>query len=151
MSLISRLRHLMLEAFKTSTNVNPYSHGLTKQKSDITFLQETNSTPKIINDWKFQWRGEMIFSHGSNHSRGVLVLINEQLQYEINNIVIDDEGRYILLEMTIQESPFLLLNLYAPTKLNKQIAFFKKFYLLFKALILIQNVGSSLAEISMFI
>ena len=68
----------------------------------------------------------MIFSHGSNHSRGVLVLINEQLQYEINNIVIDDEGRYILLEMTIQESPFLLLNLYAPTKLNEQIAFFQE-------------------------
>ena len=97
-----------------------------KQKSDITFLQETYSTPEIINDWKFQWRGEMIFSHGSNHSRGVLVLINEQLQYEINNIVIDDEGRYILLEMTIQESPFLLLNLYAPTKLNEQIVFFQE-------------------------
>ena len=48
-----------------------------KQKSDITFLQETYSTPEIINDWKFQWLGEMIFSHGSNHSRGVLVLIND--------------------------------------------------------------------------
>ena len=68
----------------------------------------------------------MIFSHGSNHSRGVLVLINEQLQYEINNIVTDNEGRYILLEMTIQESPFLLRNLYAPTKLNEQIAFFQE-------------------------
>ena len=68
----------------------------------------------------------MIFSHGSNHSRGVLVLINEQLQYEINNVVIEDEGRYILLEMTIQESPFLMLSLYAPTKLNEQIAFFQE-------------------------
>ena len=54
-----------------------------KQKSDITFLHETYSTPEIINDWKFQWRGEMIFSRGVNHSRGVLVLINQQLQYEI--------------------------------------------------------------------
>ena len=78
----------------------------------------------------------MIFSHGSNHSRGVLVLqvINELLKHEINDIVIDEKGRFMLLEMTIQESPF-----------------FKKFYLLFKVLILIQNVGSSLAGISMFI
>lgn len=53
-----------------------------KQKSDITLLQETYSTPEILTDWKFQWRGEMIYSHGSNHSRGVLVLINEQLQFE---------------------------------------------------------------------
>ena len=97
-----------------------------KQKSDITFLQETYSTPEVINDWKFQWRGEMILSHGSNHSRGVLVLINEQLQYEIRNTVIDDEGRYILLDMTIQESPFLLLNVYAPTKPNEQIVFFQE-------------------------
>ena len=51
-----------------------------KQKSDVTFLQDTYTTPEIINDWKFQWRGEMTFSHGSNHSRGVLALINMQLQ-----------------------------------------------------------------------
>ena len=96
-----------------------------KQKSDTAFLQETYSTPAIINDWKFQWRGEMIFSYGSNHSRGVLVLINDQLQYEMGkNTVIDDVGRYILLEMTIQESPSLLLNLCALTKLNEQIVFF---------------------------
>ena len=82
-----------------------------RQKSDRTFLQETHSTPEIINDWKFQWRGEMILSHGPNHSREVLVLINEQLQHEIKTYtVIGNEGRYILLEMTIQESPFLLLN-----------------------------------------
>ena len=59
-----------------------------KQKADITFLQETYSTPEILTDWKFQWRGEMIYSHGSNHSRGVLVLINEQLQFELKNTVI---------------------------------------------------------------
>ena len=79
-SLISRLCHLMLETFETSTSVNQ------KQKSDITFLQETYSTPEIINEWKFQWREEMIPSHGLNHSTGVLVLINEQLQYEIKKI-----------------------------------------------------------------
>ena len=28
--------------------------------------------------------------------------------------------------MTIQESPFLLLNVYAPTKLNEQIVFFQE-------------------------
>lgn len=67
----------------------------------------------------------MILSHGSNHCRGELVLINERLQYEINT-VIDDGGRYILLEMTIQEEPFLLLNLYAPTKLNEQIVVFQE-------------------------
>ena len=97
-----------------------------KQKTGITFIQETYSTLEIVIDWKFQWCGEMFYSHGSNHSRGVLVLGNEQLQFELKNTVIDDKGRYLLLEATIQDSPFLLLNLYAPTKLNEQAAFSKK-------------------------
>ena len=63
-----------------------------KQKTGITFIQETYSTLEIITDWKFQWRGEMFYSHGSNHSRGVLILINEQVQFEFKNTVIDDKG-----------------------------------------------------------
>ena len=95
-----------------------------KQKADIIFLQETYSTPEIITNWKFNWRGEMIYSHGSNHSRGVLVLIHQQFQFELKNSIIDDKGRFILLEVLVQESPFLLLNLYAPTKLSDQSVFF---------------------------
>ena len=43
-----------------------------KQKADITFLQETYSTPEIVKVLKFQWPGDMLFSHDSNHSKGVL-------------------------------------------------------------------------------
>lgn len=42
---------------------------LTKKKSDIIFLQETYSTPGVENHWKSQWRGDVFFSHGSEHSR----------------------------------------------------------------------------------
>ena len=34
---------------------------LTKQNSDIYFLQETYSTEEIENQWKKQWFGDMIF------------------------------------------------------------------------------------------
>jgi len=54
-----------------------------KQKTAIKFIQETYSTPEIITDWKFQWRGELFYSHGSNHSRGVLIFINKQLRFEL--------------------------------------------------------------------
>ena len=86
-----------------------------KQKADIVFLQETYSTPEVVNEWKFQYRGQMFHSHGSNHSRGVLVLINENLQFEVKNLKEDIHGRFVAIEALIQESPFLLLNLYAPT------------------------------------
>ena len=49
------------------------------QKADISFLQETYSTPDVFDSWKFQWPGDMYYSHGSNHSKGVLVLIRIQI------------------------------------------------------------------------
>ena len=44
------------------------------QEANICPLQETYSTKEVENIWKEQWRGEVYFSHGSEHSRGVLIL-----------------------------------------------------------------------------
>ncbi len=66
----------------------------------------------------------MFFSHGSAHSRGVLVLVKDQLDFNLQSLKMDEQGRFILLEATIQDS-FLLLNVYAPNKSAEQCAFFK--------------------------
>ena len=50
-------------------------HWLSKEKSNIIFWQETYSTPEVENIWKSQWRGDIFFSHGSEHSRGVMILL----------------------------------------------------------------------------
>ena len=41
---------------------------LAKEKSDIIFLQETYSTPKLVDMWKAQWRGDIFFSQGTEHT-----------------------------------------------------------------------------------
>ena len=43
---------------------------LVNADADIFFLQETYSTRDIENIWRKQWKGEVFFSHGSNHSGG---------------------------------------------------------------------------------
>ena len=96
-----------------------------KQKADIAFLQETYSTPEVVNEWKFQYRGQMFYSHGSNHSRGVLVLISETLQFDLISLKEDIHGRFVAIQALVQEAPFLLLNLYAPTKCSEQCDFFE--------------------------
>ena len=98
-----------------------------QQKADI-FLQETYTTPDIENEWKFQWQGKMLFAHGTNHSRGVLILFNSELQFEIKKVLNDNSGRYIYVDVTIQDCPFLLVNLYAPTNSRKQCSFFRRHY-----------------------
>ncbi|KAL9967730.1 hypothetical protein ACROYT_G026020 [Oculina patagonica] len=67
----------------------------------------------------------MFFSHGSNHSSGVLVLVRDNLDFKLESVKADPQGRYILLEAIIQDSPCLFLNIYAPNKTNEQCEFFK--------------------------
>ena len=99
---------------------------LTKQKADIVFLQETYSTFQDENFWKTQWKGRMLFSHGSNHSKGALILVRQGLDFEQKTIECDPNGRFIFLEALVQGSLFLFVNLYAPNKVHEQETFFKR-------------------------
>ena len=54
---------------------------LTKQKADIVFLQETYSSIEDEKFWNTQWKGKMLFSHGSHHSKGTMVLIKQGLDF----------------------------------------------------------------------
>ena len=98
---------------------------LVNSDADIIFLQETYSTRDIENIWRKQWKREMFFSHGSNNSRGVLVLIKDYLDFKIHSTKVDSQGRYIFLEAYIQDSPYFLLNIYVPNKCCEQFLFFK--------------------------
>jgi len=95
-----------------------------KQKVEIAFLQETYRSQEIENRFKLQWWGEILFAHGTNHRKGVLILFSENLQIDIRNVLGDNEGRYIFVEELVQDAPFLLVNLYVPTKNQEQCVIF---------------------------
>ena len=95
------------------------------QEADIIFLQETYSTPDVVDNWKYQWSGEMFYSHGSNHNKGVLVLIRDTLQFELKSVKNDTRGRFVIVEALVQESPVLLINIYAPNKTNEAVDFYE--------------------------
>jgi len=99
---------------------------LIKDRADICFLQESYSTPEVEKIWKSQWKGEMFFLHGMEHSRGVLILIKNSLQFELKTIKVDKNGHFIILEANVQDHPFLFVNLYTPNKTNEQSTFFDK-------------------------
>ena len=98
---------------------------LQKQNADVIFLQETYSSKEIENNWRRQWKGPMFFAHGSNHSCGVLVLIKDGLEFDMKSKLADDNGRYILLDVTVQGSNYILGNIYAPNKTKEQCSFFE--------------------------
>ena len=59
------------------------------------FLQETYSKPGDEIIWKSEWGGDIFFSHGSTHSRGVCILINPLHGQTVNNLNKDENGRIV--------------------------------------------------------
>ena len=98
---------------------------LHQQKSDVIFLQETYSSPQTIKTWKAEWGGKIIESHGSNHSRGVMILFKSRLDVTIEKIVNDKNGRYILCEALLDSEKFVFLNIYSPNDQTQQVQFLR--------------------------
>ena len=97
---------------------------LNERKYDIIFLQETYCTVEIEDTWRTQWQGKLFSSHGTNHSCGVMVLVRSDLDFNLKSVEVDTQGRYVVMEAVVQGSNFLLVNIYAPNKVQEQCLFF---------------------------
>ena len=96
---------------------------LKDQNCYVYFLQETYSEPNDENIWKSEWGGDIFFSHGSLHSRGVCILLNPSLNYTFENINKDQTGRIISIDLNFNETSFSLCNIYAPNDQRQQQEF----------------------------
>ena len=96
------------------------------QKADIFFIQETHFTHElmpIINnefiDWKFY------NSYGNNKSRGCSILFKKSLNCDITHFILDSKGRYILINIVIDSTPYCLINIYACNDKVSRNSFFE--------------------------
>ena len=39
-----------------------------------------------------QWKGKILFSHGTNHSRGVPILVKDRLDFRLQSVKVHSEG-----------------------------------------------------------
>lgn len=92
---------------------------------DVCLLQETYSSESIKHIWRNEWAGNIYWSHGGNHSRGVAILIRPKLDMECIKEYRDDSGRLLAIKVKIQDQNFTILNVYAPNKEEHQVHFYK--------------------------
>ena len=52
-------------------------------------------------------------------------LVRDNLDFKIHSTKVDSQGHYIYLESYIHDSPYFILNIYAPDKCSEQFLFFK--------------------------
>lgn len=66
--------------------------------------------------WETEWGGRAIFSNGSSSSRGVAILFRRDFTPTINKTVRDPNGRFVIIDFTIQEDTYTVGSFYAPTQ-----------------------------------
>ena len=71
--------------------------------------------------FEYQWRGKIIFSHGTSGSKGVCVAFLYNLEYQLLKTICDIDGRYIIACVEIPSQSYILINCYTPNTENRQI------------------------------
>ena len=98
-----------------SFNARGLSEG-SKRRTIFQCLKQTHTTLEVESKWRKEWGGNIYFSHGTHTSRGVAILFPKGLDIEVTSCSADNDGRFLLLKMFIEEQEFILINVYAPTK-----------------------------------
>ena len=96
-----------------------------QQRANILFLQETHLTTDIIQNFNNQFNGTVLHSCGTSNSRGVAVLIHTSVSHNILSVHCDTGGRFILVNIEIDNNCYSLTNIYAPNNPNERNSFFK--------------------------
>ncbi len=96
-----------------------------KQKADLFLLQETHGTKQVEMQWQHEWGGKILFSHGSNNSRGVAIIFRNGSNIDVKTVINDDEGRILIVKCVKDDLCFTLINVYAPNAENLQTMFYK--------------------------
>ena len=85
-----KLISLNVRGIRSATKRKALLLWLNKQKADVVFLQETYRTKEVEPVCNTQWKGKMFYSHGTNHSCGVLV--RDDLEFKLNSSRTDDKA-----------------------------------------------------------
>ena len=98
---------------------------LHNQNAHFHFLQETYSDKNSKAIWEAEWGGKIFCSHGTKHSKGVMILLNPKSDIEVESFEEDKCGRTIILDTKVNGSHLILVNVYAPNDLSQQVQFFE--------------------------
>lgn len=87
---------------------------LKDRKCQIYCLQDTHFAKENEANIIDQWDSNCIFSNYKSNARGVAILFGKDLDYKVNRKIIDENGNYIIIDITVTGKRFTLVNLYGP-------------------------------------
>ena len=94
---------------------------------DICLLQETHLLASQENFIRSCWGFEVVLAGNSTNSNGVAILFSNSFDFKILNCLRDTNGRYIFLDLELENNRIHLINIYAPST-GDHPDFFEKIY-----------------------
>lgn len=89
---------------------------LRTRKYNIVCLQDVHLENKVEKYIKGEWGYNLYLNDISSNRRGVMILINNNLEQEVGRSIRDQDGNYIIIEITIQGKAIILVNIYGPNE-----------------------------------
>lgn len=89
-------------------------HFLREKKYSFYFLQDTHFHPSMESRIKAEWGYEVFFSSYTTNSRGVAILVNNNVECKVISTHRDTQGNSLMVRMKMFDKEFLLVNLYGP-------------------------------------
>ena len=103
------------QGLSTGTKRLDVFNYLKAKNCHIYCLQDVHSTQTTDKFIQIQWGNtNCLFSSATSNKRGVAILFNKNLDFTIHNHLIDPKGNYIIIDITVDNHRFTLINLYGP-------------------------------------
>lgn len=102
-------------------------------KSSVVYLQETHLLSDEVIKIKRRWPGQVISASYLSHTRGVMILIHKSFPFNVDNVICDKGGRYLIVQGTLINEKINMINIYAPNEDNPK--FFENLFFLISSLL----------------
>ena len=97
-----------------------------KAPQGIFLLQETHSSDSVTQKWSNEWGSPIKYNHGTSNSRGTLIAFSKDLDYKILNYLDDGNGRLQICSVQMNETKYLIVNVYNNNIESEQVQTLKK-------------------------
>ena len=87
---------------------------LKDMKTDVAFLQETHLRVCDHARLRKPWVGQVLHSGYNSRSRGAAIVIHKRLQFSSEQIISDQNGRYVIVVGVMLQTPVIMVCVYAP-------------------------------------
>ena len=118
----------------TLSNVETYLNSLGNYS--VICLQETHCTLDVQQLWTTEWGGPIYSSYGTSQAKETPTSINPKFNITVGRTVKDSDGGYVIMDLSIDETSFALVNVYVPNRDDPE--FFKQ---LFKEITNMENTS----------